>query len=109
MRMSMAWLVLAVVFLASGALVAAQPAGTLVVGELTRLVYDIPSSRNPGSDARLDRVKAIAAGARDAAPGEQVPLPLTTAGHKRSRFSSRIYRNPHPAGANSHLCGLATK
>src|SRR5438477_12109523 len=32
MRMSMAWLVLTVVLLASGALLAAQPAGTLVVG-----------------------------------------------------------------------------
>ena len=55
MRMSMAWLVLAVVLLASGALVAAQPAGTLVVGLVAEPVNLDPAQVTDLNSNRVGR------------------------------------------------------
>src|SRR5437773_7527840 len=55
MRMSMAWLVLAVVFLASGALVAAQPAGILVVGLVAEPVNLDPAQVTDLNSNRVGR------------------------------------------------------
>src|SRR5207237_1308055 len=55
MRMSMAWLVLAVVLLAFGALVAAQPAGTLVVGLVAEPVNLDPAQVTDLNSNRVGR------------------------------------------------------
>src|SRR5206468_8153889 len=56
--------------------------------EVTRLVYDIPAGRNALTDARLDRVRALIAASPQGtdAPGELVPIPLTTALWSQSVF-----------------------